>query len=301
VTYVETSKQGSSHAESSVIHGVLWDTLELLSNMRGFGWDWGQGWQFPPETRPISSKAAFLGPTLLSAIVHFLIFDVLLNTAQSFSPSTFGSPTGGTIFDPSLSTFPRYAQSTFISLLFGIILYTTVQLPYDVFTIIGVLIFRQHPTRWPPIFGSPWRSTSLAMLWSKRWHQMLRSIFIDIGAKPFSYFVGRAGGVMGAFFLSAILHDWGLWSTGRGTEFWSVGGFFLIMGVGCVMEGVFTRLTGLKVRGRIGWLWTMGWMVGWGNILVDAHARKGFIGSKFMPKEYMPSQLLLSYIYGSSA
>jgi hypothetical protein len=106
---------------------------------------------------------------------------------------------------------------------------------------------------------------------------------------------------MGAFFVSAILHDWGLWSTGRGTDFWRVGGFFLIMGVGCIMESLFTKLTGLKVRGWIGWLWTTVWVVGWGSILVDAYARKGLIGSKFMPKEYMPSQLLLSYIFGSPA
>ena len=35
---------------------------------------------------------------------------------------------------------------------------------------------------------------------------------------------------------------------------------------------------------------------GWANIYMDAYARKGLIGSKFLPEEYTPSQMLLSYI-----
>jgi hypothetical protein len=103
---------------------------------------------------------------------------------------------------------------------------------------------------------------------------------------------------MGAFLWSAVLHDWGLWGTGRGTDFWGVGGFFLMMGVGCIVETLFKKTTGLKVDGWAGWLWTMSWVVGWGNILIDAYARKGILGNTFMPKEYMPSQILFSYTYG---
>ena len=103
---------------------------------------------------------------------------------------------------------------------------------------------------------------------------------------------------MGAFFWSAILHDFGLWGVEHGTEFWSVGGFFLIMGVGCMLEVLFTKATGLKVGGWAGWLWTMGWLVGWGQFLVDAYARRGLVGSKFVPDGYMPSQILSLYISG---
>lgn len=102
---------------------------------------------------------------------------------------------------------------------------------------------------------------------------------------------------MGAFFWSAILHDFGMWGMGRGTEFWSVGGFFLLMGVGCVLEASFKKVTGLKVGGWLGWLWTVIWMAVWGNLMVDAWARRGLFGSKFMPDGYMPFQVLLSYIH----
>lgn len=101
---------------------------------------------------------------------------------------------------------------------------------------------------------------------------------------------------MGAFLWSAVLHDWGLWGTGRGTDFWNVGGFFLMMGVGCVMEALFKKATGVAVGGWAGWLWTMSWVVGWGNILVDGYVRKGLLASNFIPQKYMPSQILLSYL-----
>lgn len=295
----ESSKQSFSHGEYPTIPEALTDSWALMSNLRGQGWDWGQGWQFPAETRPTSSRSAFLASTLLSAVTHFLIFDVTYNAVRSFSPSTFGSSTGGTIFDPSLPAFPRYTRSTLISLLSGITIYSMVQMTFDIATITGVLILQQDPLQWPPLFDSPWRATSLVSLWARRWHQTLRSTFMNIGVKPLSFFIGRDVGVIGAFILSAIIHDWGLWSAGRGTEFWSVGGFFLVMGVGCVMERLLTKLTGLKVGGCVGWLWTTCWMVGWGSMLVDGYARKGLIGSKFMPREYMPSQILMSCIYGS--
>lgn len=300
--YAKPSDRKPSVAESPALTGALWDACNLLINARGYGWNWAQ--EFPSETRPTSSKTAFLSSTFMSALQHFLIADMALNAVRFSSPSTFGSPAGGTIFDPSLPSVHRYARSTLITLLSGITVNSSLQTIYDLSTIIGVLVFRQRPAQWPPIFDSPWHSTSLTMLWSKRWHQNLRSMFIAIGARPLSFFVGRVGGVIGAFFWSAILHDWALWCTGRGTEFWSVGGFFLMMGVGCIGEALFAKWTGRKVRGWAGWLWTVGWVLGWGNILVDAHARKGFLGSKFMPARYMqylPSQIFLSLVSRSVA
>lgn len=106
---------------------------------------------------------------------------------------------------------------------------------------------------------------------------------------------------MGAFFWSAVLHDFGLWGVGKGTEFWSVGVLFLVHGVGCILEALFKKVTGIKVVGWVGWVWTMGWLVGWGHLLVDAYARRGLVGAKFVPEGYMPSQIFISYIYGNAA
>lgn len=101
---------------------------------------------------------------------------------------------------------------------------------------------------------------------------------------------------MGAFFWSGLLHDWGMWGMGHGTEFSHVGGFFLMMGVGCIMEALFKMATGVKVDGWVGWVWTMSWMVGWGIPMLDAWARRGLVASKFVPEEFMIGHLILATI-----
>ncbi|KAG2041058.1 hypothetical protein BDR03DRAFT_946882 [Suillus americanus] len=51
--------------QSSKRNSVL-DTLDLVCNIRGCGWDWSQGLYTPPETHPISSRLAFAISNLVS-------------------------------------------------------------------------------------------------------------------------------------------------------------------------------------------------------------------------------------------
>jgi len=74
-----------------------------------------------------------------------------------------------------------------------------------------------------------------------------------------------------------------MWAMGRGSDFKNVGGFFLMMGVGCILEALFNKASGAKVHGWFGWLWTTVWIVGWGNFLVDAWARRGLLGCTMIP------------------
>jgi hypothetical protein len=48
-----------------------------------------------------------------------------------------------------------------------------------------------------------------------------------------------------------------MWGLGQGTEFRSVGGFFLLIGVGAALEHGFKEVTGLCVGGLCGRAWTM--------------------------------------------
>lgn len=271
-------KEGSS-VKPVTLKNALWDALDLIGNFRGIGWNWYQDRSMPKETRPTASTPAFLAYTALSALTHLVIFDVSVHFVRAFSPSTFGSPVGGTIFDHTLPPLERYARSTAITLLSGIMFYAVIQWIYDLNTINIILLFRQKPSRWPPLFDAPWRATSVADFWGKRWHQLFRSSFVSIGSKPGSYFAGKAGGVYGAFFVSAILHDWGMWPMAHGLQFSRVGGFFLAMGLGCISE----KESGVRTKGWSGWVWTMLWIVGWGNLLVDAWARSGLLGSTIFP------------------
>ena len=258
---------------------ALWNALDLIVNFRGIDWNWCHDNRMPKETRPTDSTPTFLAYTALSALTHLVVFDTSVHIIRTVSPSTFGSPAGGTIFDPTLPPLERYTRSTGMTLLSGIMFYAVIQCIYDLNTITFILLFRQKPSRWPPLFDAPWRATSVADFWGKRWHQLFRSSFVSIGAKPGAYFAGRAGGVYGAFLVSAILHDWGMWPMARGLQFSRVGGFFLSMGLGCILEDA----SGVKISGWGGWVWSMLWVVGWGNLLVDAWARTGLLGGTIFP------------------
>jgi hypothetical protein len=63
---------------------------------------------------------------------------------------------------------------------------------------------------------------------------------------------------MGAFAVSAFVHHLGLWGVRNGAEFATAGGFFLLVGVGALIEG-------LKVGALLGWAWMI-WTTPWGTL-----------------------------------
>jgi hypothetical protein len=286
---------------SSDLKRAAWDALDLGFNLRGCGWEWSEGLKLPVEDRPVDSRSAFALATFRRAVRYILQFDTAYFVCQSFSPTTIGSPSGGTIFDLSLPPVIRYIRSSVIAYLGAYGVYCAIEACYDIATLVGVLVLRQSPTQWPHLFDVPWRATSLADLWAKRWHQMFRQCFICMGGKPFQFLLGRLGGVFGAFLVSGILHDWGLWGMGRGTEFSHVGGYFLMNGVGLVLEVMWKKMTGHKVGGPWGRVWAMSWSIGWANMLLDAWSRKGLLGSKFIPDSFRPLKIVVNIVYSLTA
>jgi hypothetical protein len=59
---------------------------------------------------------------------------------------------------------------------------------------------------------------------------------------------------VGAFAVSAVFHDVGMWGLRDGTEFPTAGGFFLFIGVGTMLEYGFKEVTGRRVGGLCGWV-----------------------------------------------
>ncbi|KAG1798886.1 uncharacterized protein HD556DRAFT_1348658, partial [Suillus plorans] len=82
---------------------LVLDAIEMVCNSRGCGWDWSQGLYIPPETHPTSSGLAFVTSALVSGLKHSFLCGAIHSAMKSFSPDTFGSADGGTIFDDSLS------------------------------------------------------------------------------------------------------------------------------------------------------------------------------------------------------
>jgi hypothetical protein len=71
-----------------------------------------------------------------------------------------------------------------------------------------------------------------------------------------------------------------------------------MMGVGIVMEGMYTKVSARGVGGWSGWVWTICWVLGWANFLVDAWCRRGLVGSVFMSDSARPARYIISYISG---
>ena len=271
---------------------ILLDAADLSFNLRGIGWSWSRLPDLPIESRPFF---AFFFHTLISFIFHVIFCDVTHRLVQLLGPNTIGLPEGGSILDPSLPPFHRYSRSTLITFIAGFTVYAAIQAYYLLLALFSLIFLCHSPSQWPPLFDHPWLSTSLSQFWSRRWHQLFREVFVSFGGNTLALFMGRVGSVLGAFFVSGILHTLGLWGMGRGGEFVKVTGFFMIMAVGILLERCWKNLTGLRVDGVFGRIWTLVWLLGWGNILVDAWSTKGLIGSVFFPDGFRPSDYILRW------
>ena len=271
------------------VPNVLLDAFDLQCNQRGIGWSWGS--KSFLRTRPPPPSIATL---ILKLLLKLTVFDIAHYMLQRTRPS-LDTPAGDTLFDPHLDPVPRAALALFFTLCGGVVVYTTVDAMYHFATIVGRVLLRQPATDWPALSARPWMATSIADFWSFRWHQFFRNTFITFGARPGGALLGQPGALFGAFGVSAILHYVGLWGLGRGTEF-SSGGFFVLMGVGAVLEHVWWRTTGMGVRGFWGWAWTMAWTLSWGTFMLDGWARRGMIACDFFSPGLRPGKPIVDAI-----
>ena len=104
---------------------------------------------------------------------------------------------------------------------------------------------------------------------------------------------------MGAFVVSVALHYFMVWGLGNGSEFTTVGGYFLAMGFGVALEIAFSSTTGVCVQGFSGWLWTMSWTLLWGTWIIDGWARHDILSSVFFfPDRLSPGKALVDAVIG---
>jgi len=91
---------------------------------------------------------------------------------------------------------------------------------------------------------------------------------------------GRAGGVIGAFLASGVLHHVMLLGIDPSSEMWRMLLPFGMMGVGVVLEHA---VAGNNMGGWRGRMWTMFWLGLWANVIVDGWARAGVLGAFSSP------------------
>ena len=269
------------------IVNVLLDAADLFFNLRGLGWSWSSR-PFPRQNTPPPSIASALAKTLLK----FTVLDISHYILHLMNPAL--DKTGGSsLFDATILFFPHPVTVALATFVAGVWVYAQVDSTYHVAMLIGRILLCQPASHWPPLFRQPWMATSVREFWSVRWHHMFRHFFVVFGARPGGAFLGEPGAVMGAFGLSGFMHVVGLWGIGREMEVRHDMGFFLLMGVGAILESAFQRATGSRVRGWLGWLWTMAWTISWGSLLIDSWARRGIFAVDFFPDHLRPGKLLI--------
>ncbi|KAG6330832.1 hypothetical protein ID866_8255 [Astraeus odoratus] len=275
------------------ISAAAWNALDLCCNLRGIGWNWSEGVYFPEPMFKTDSRLFFTVLSLMRFMLYWTALDALDLSVKAFAPE--GSA-GWSIFDPSLPPVQRYLRSIFITGLSGFAAVAMIEVLYQFHAVLFTACFQQHPSLWPPLFDQPWFATSLANLWGKRWHQLFREYFSAVGTKPLEGILGQYS-VIGAFVLSGLLHDIGLRGMGHGGDFLHVAGFFVVQGLGLVLERLWARLTGKRVGGILGGVWVWVWQLVWGVYLVNAWAEKGLIAkSEFFVAPYTPVTLLLNVL-----
>jgi hypothetical protein len=275
---------------SSSLRGLV-DAIEVIGSVRGIGWDWGKGLYTATETRPLD-RSGFIKATLQTFILSFLALDIIESSLKLLPP--FRNPAGGSIFFmeappafladhtllfPIIRAYPKlgafivkYAVSTGISFLMGLAIIAGFEMCYALLTLLCVGLLGHNTESWPPVFDRPWRATSLADFWGRRWHQTLRQTFFIFGGYPLQWMVdrllrpimgqenaasyGRVGLVLGTFIASGLFHGLSIYGMGEGGVDHAATVYFTNQGLLLLAERGWRKVTGKRVEGWWGTIWT---------------------------------------------
>lgn len=225
---------------------------------RGIGWSFGV-----PITERDQSARNFLLDTL-----YRLLTDIpILVGSLIFIAKLYNGPSFQTLFSRHLVAF--FAGTLAWTLLDSAGCYLR----------LAAFALRQDPGEYPFFLQSPIFSTSLAEFWGRRWHSLLRQIFVELGSKPARWFVirvygsgalSRAAGILGAFLISGLMHEFGLWFSAFHDPYFRTTIFFVSQGLGVVLESTYARITGQRVSGLVGWIWMFVWLIMWGRPMIES-------------------------------
>ncbi|CAD6587233.1 MAG: hypothetical protein CYPHOPRED_003840 [Cyphobasidiales sp. Tagirdzhanova-0007] len=133
---------------------------------------------------------------------------------------------------------------------------------------------------------SPYRAVSLHELWGSRWHALFTRIFTfdaylpayrSVQALGLGKSAARAVAVLAAFSISGIIHE----AYNHATPWlpqdpsYQLMTFFLLHGLGLVLEALFTQLTHKRVSSIYGFIWTWTFMIITGKRFGDCWMERG--------------------------
>ncbi|OCH95577.1 hypothetical protein OBBRIDRAFT_767390 [Obba rivulosa] len=284
---IQDELQAKIHRQTLLPVGLC-DALEAGLSLRGIGWDYGRGQFVPPFDRPLQ-RGPFLKATAISILQCALIVDICESLIK-LHPGV--GPYGGTLFLHDLPLYMRYTLSTIVHALAGMMIIACVRLGYDICALFAVAFLDHSPLSWPPIFNNPWAATSLHDFWARRWHQILRHVFLVYGGYPGQWIGGQCGMVIGAFLASGFFHEFGIYIVGRGLDHRATL-FFVMQAAGIFLETLWKKFRSRPVGGLGGRIWTAIWILGLGQICTDAWLARGIGGALLSPAWLSPTKRFL--------
>ncbi|KAF8312929.1 hypothetical protein DL93DRAFT_1211109 [Clavulina sp. PMI_390] len=294
------------------------DAFEVCCSMRGIGWQFGTGTNvyLAPEWRDTTNKARFIRQTIALWLLNYTLFDVVTYGLR-LVPG-LGTPTGGSIFAfGGESMVKKYLISATLAFFTGTTFITGFEVVHQLLTLFAVGVLNQELSSCPHLFENPWMAVSLHDLWSRRWHQLVRQTFLFLGGYPLSYilstfaslvssvlrlpkstshrFVKSAkllGFLVGTFIGSGLIHYWGTYAMGRGSDLHPLI-FFSAQSIGIILERMWKQVTGRKVGGLFGRIWTIIWVVGGIQWCLNAWHERAFESEAFFPLYLSPAHHII--------
>lgn len=262
--------------------------LKLLSRQsyRSLGWSTG-----PSKTRFIvpkvpRSRKRVLFRHLRRATRYYLLWDALVGLF-ALHPSFGDLATARTasIYEalsiPQLPPLPPSANATIVSIGWATAIYLAQAFPAALVGVASSLFSRDWRTselHYPTLFRSWWAAESVGDLWGLRWHKLYFATLLFSGYRLPSRIGGRFAGIAGTFVVSGLFHSMGYFSADDPLNrvlAVRMLDFFLLCGLAIIAEEVFHHITGRRVRGPLGRLWTWTVLLYVGTPLAEAWLRCG--------------------------
>ena len=144
--------------------------FDLLASQRGVSWSKDRDWNWIHRrlrSRTSAPSRQFIMDNVKAMVIQYLLLDLLEAITKSRrwntrSPHPISSLS---VLEQSIFTM-CICGGAFLSITFG---YTV--------TSTACVLCGSSPDSWPPMFDSPFASTSLSDFWAHRWHWMFRRVF----------------------------------------------------------------------------------------------------------------------------
>ncbi|BEI83364.1 hypothetical protein CcaverHIS002_0312320 [Cutaneotrichosporon cavernicola] len=181
---------------------------------------------------------------------------------------------------------PNYAIKILVQLAILAVVWMAFEGLYQLFATVQVALGAPVKAWDPNLFGAPWNSDSLIDLWGKRWHQTFRHLFIvtaSVVLRALRLPVKARSLFFMTFFFSGVLHmlsEMCMDPVGSPARLVL---FFVLAGAGCAAEVSYKNMTGHRVRGGWGRLWTWGYMTAIAPVISVPWLNSGYGGNHVLP------------------